>query len=543
MGSGDPRKLASSHDWGADRKIRGHVLAELLRRAGTDELPEIRRVRIRGARITGKVDLSHAEILVAVDFDRCLFEKVILLEYARIRRLQLNVCVLRSLRARGVSIAGPLGIRRSDVRGTVRLIDATVSQSVTFSGSTIAGVDGLALIADRIEVGGNLFLNRVVTKIEPPSEPEVFRATGAVRLLGARIDEQLNCIGGRFRNPGKVALFASSAQVGGNVYLSDGFHATGQVRLLSMRIGGQLSCSNGRFECPQDVALSASSARINGRVAMTHSFHATGEVRLMRARIGGQLNCSGGRFVNPKGTSLNLQTAQANSILLRNLAPDTAGRIDLVGSKVSILADDESSACLEGVSLRLDGFVYDYIAPESPQDVRTRLRWLRLQGPGYHPQPYDQLAEVFRRSGREQEARDVLISKRRARRESLRRWYSKIWDILVDWTLLYGWHPWRPLVAGALVLLVAIGLVFGAQDAGLIVGQSDRISSFHPLVYALDVFLPIIDLGVESSWTIDTSGDSQRAWLITWYLWFVKVVGWGTMTLALAALTGIVKRD
>ena len=307
-------------------------------RAGTSELSKIRQVRIRGARVAGEVDLSHAEVLAAVRLDRCLLEQSVILEFARTRTLRFETCSLVSLKATGASIEGDLRIRRSYVQGVISLIDTRVRQSVVLSGSTIAGDGGRALDADRLRVGGNVFLNRISTNDKMTSNADAFRANGEVRLLGARIDGQLNCSGGRFKNPGKIALLASSAQIGGSVFLSDGFLATGQVRLLSARIGGQLRCSKGRFNCPGDVALSASSAHITGSVSMTNKFHATGEVRLMRTRIGGQLNCTGGRFDNPEGTALNLQTAQANLLMLRNLAFGTAGRFDLVGAKISILA-------------------------------------------------------------------------------------------------------------------------------------------------------------------------------------------------------------
>jgi hypothetical protein len=57
------------------------------------------------------------------------------------------------------------------------------------------------------------------------------RANGTVRLFGATISGNLNCEGGRFCNPSKVALDASLVNVGGNVelgnYLSCPFRAKG----------------------------------------------------------------------------------------------------------------------------------------------------------------------------------------------------------------------------------------------------------------------------------------------------------------------------
>jgi len=554
-------------------------------------LPRVRQVRIRGACVTGTVNLRHAEV-AAVHFECCVFRGDVILEFARTRSLRLDTCVLASVKARGASICGVLRVRRSNVQGSIFLIDATVSQSVRLSGSTIAGVDGRALSADRLKVGGNLFLNRFVTKREPPNKAEVFSASGEVRLLGAKIDGQLNCIGGRFRNPRRVALVASSAQIGGNVFLSNGFNATGQVRLLGTRIGGQLNCSGGRFKNPGKTALKASSARVSGSVFLRDGFRAIGEVRMLSARIGGQLNCSGGRFKNPgkvalsasnsdisrsvllrdgfrsKGTvrlvgtkiggrlscrsgqfenpgmtALDLQEAQMTSLVMCGSGLRVAGDVHFFGAATSTLADDPVALENQSASLHLHGFVYERFAPTSPQDVRTRLRWLDSQPESYYPQPLDQLAAVYLRSGQEQRARHILIAKRRKRRDSLRGWRGKTWDYLQDLTVLYGWEPWRALAIGLGLFLTVFGLVAWAQALDLVLAPSDVFSSYHPLIHALDAFLPVIDLGLDSHWVIDTARGGWFAWLVRVCLWSLPVVGWVTLALTVAAMTGVVKRE
>ena len=232
-----------------------------------------------------------------------------------------------------------------------------------------------------------------------------------------------------------------------------------------------------------------------------------------------------------------------NALLLRGPRLRIAGNVNLFGAKISTLADDPATLAGQDVALHLDGFVYERIAPDAPQDVSTRLQWLKLRPPGYYPQPFDQLAAVYRRNGQDHEARAVLIEKRRARRETLKGWPRKLWDILLDRSVLYGWQPWRPLLFGFGVLLLVSGLVSRADATGLVVSLSDVVSPYNPFIHALDVFLPIVDLGVESRWTIDTASGGSFASLVVISLWILKLVGWGVVTLALAALTGIVKRD
>lgn len=592
FGEGDPRELESPDDWGPDRVIRGHVLSEIILRTSQQKDARNYRIQIQWIRVTGCFELSDVEVDLAIYFTRCYFVNGIDIRRARLRALHANLCIMEYLDAEGATIDGFFAFGHSVAERGVTLVGCQVTKSVALDGSRVVGDDKPALNADGIKVDGDLFLRRGSasdgavllrgasiggeldcsgSQFSCPGTDALaadrasvggnvvlrglggsfgrFHASGEVRFAGARIVGDLDCGGGLFDNEARIALAADAADIGGSVWLTgdsdqlDRFHAIGEVRLSGSKIAGQLVGDGGRFENSGGIAFGADKVLVAGSAKLGAGFQATGQVRMLSARISGQVGFEG-EIEDVRGGVLNLQEARADSLWLKDVGFDSVGKIVLIGARVLMLADDLRTLEYRGTTFVLDGFVYEQIAPDSPQDVHTRLRWLRRQDPGYHPQPYDQLAGVFRRSGRDQEARDVLISKRRVRRESLRMWYSKIWDTLLDWTVLYGWQPWRPLAVGVFALLVAIGLVAWAQSAGLVVGQSeDKMSAFHPLVYALDVFLPIIDLGVESSWTIDTSGDNGIAWIVTWYLWFVRVVGWGTITLALAALTGMVKRD
>ena len=304
-----------------------------------------------------------------------------------------------------------------------------------------------------------------------------------------------------------------------------------------------MACSGGRFENPGGIALGADQANLRHGTRLDAGFHATGQVRLLGAQIGGQLNCSGGCFENPGESALILQEAYADSLWLRDLSPKTAGLIDLTEANVLLLVDDCGMLTNSRVLLRLDGFVYERIAQSSPKDVKIRLGWLDVQGPEYFPQPFDQLAAVLRREGQAQEARDVSIAKLRKRRETLHGLRSRYWDWFLDKSFLYGWQPWRPLVVGFVIFLIAFGLVSSAQAAGLVVGRSDAASPFYPFTLVVDVFLWNVDLGAESRWSIDTDRGGVFARLVTGFLWFLKLVGWVTITLALASRTRIFKRE
>lgn len=665
FGDGDPRESASPNEQEPEqRTIRGPVLAMLLKHVGAGSPLSTSEIHIRGARVVGAVDLSHAELPV-LQFGQCLFENSLVLLSARVRKLHLDNCVLGSVEATGAVIEGFLLITQSKVLQGISLIDARVGQSVGISGTKVVGCGRPAVHADGLETSGGLVLGTFPNENGCADAGDIFHAIGEVRLLGARVGRDLDCSGGRFENTGGVALAADRADIRGEVRLASGFHATGEVRLwrtqigsdvsclggrfenqrscqpthdgrdpgalklggplgepgdyalradgaeingsvnlaegfsakgvvyltgvrigsdlncsggkfdnpggealaadsakiggnarldagfcanglvglLGVRIDGQLSCSAGRFNSPEGRALGADGAEVKGNVNLSEGFHASGKVQFLSANLNGQLNCTRGTFENSNKTALTLQEATMNSLWLRELGSETAGRIVLTGSRADLLADDPEVSARRGVDLYLDGFAYGRFAPDAPQDVESRIQWVSRKPLGYRPQLFDQLATVYMKNGQEEQARDVLIAKRRKRRESLRGWPSRSWDYLQDWTVLYGWQPWRALVIGLVLLMIVFGLVTAAQAVGLVLGPSDVIASYHPFVHALDVFLPIIDLGLESRWAIDTATGGAFAWLVRVSLWALPVVGWVTITLALAALTGIVKRE
>ena len=116
--------------------------------------------------------------------------------------------------------------------------------------------------------------------------------------------------------------------------------------------------------------------------------------------------------------------------------------------------------------LRSEGFAYDAI--DAPYvSARCRLHWLERHRGGYTPQPYEQLAAVYRRAGHDEWARTVSIAKQQARRARPRKWWvrwpRRAWSLFLHWTIGYGYR--RALVLPYLVGLFAVGsLVLNHAD-------------------------------------------------------------------------------
>jgi len=172
----------------------------------------------------------------------------------------------------------------------------------------------------------------------------------------------------------------------------------------------------------------------------------TGEVRLEGAHIQGQLSCRGARLENPNGDALRAERSTVEeSVFLDGL--ELNGGLNFQYARLGVIVDDEGSWPQRG-RLRIDGLEYEGFAGDrTPMDARRRLEWLRRQLPDFRPQPYDQLAQVFRRMGLEAEAVEVMIAKQEdlIRYGKLSRW-SKLTRRVLGITIGHGYRSGRALL-------------------------------------------------------------------------------------------------
>jgi hypothetical protein len=189
--------------------------------------------------------------------------------------------------------------------------------------------------------------------------------------------------------------------------------------------------------------------------------------------------------------------------------------------------------------LNLEGFVYDAIDGVEVTP-KQRLGWLRRHVHGYAPQPYEQLASVYRRAGNDQAARTVAIAKQQARRAQASRWWvrapSGAWSLILRWTIGYGYRPALalPYLAG---LFVIGWVVFGhAYPTALRPAKSGPVQpEFNPARYTLDLLLPVANLHQREAFVL-------RGYA-AWWAFGLTVAGWLLAAVVVAGLTGVFKRD
>jgi hypothetical protein len=501
----------SMNEWGPARTVRAAVLRQLL--VEPQRPVHSKGVRLRGARISGRLDLESATVRCPLLLEDCYLDgpESVVLDYATVHLIVLSRCrVVGGLTADLLVVTKGLDLGGSAFEGVVRLLGAEITGQLSFRGAKLTGTDveGNALVGDGMKVGSNVLLD------------QGFSAAGAVRLPNAEITGPLSCSGAKLTGIDDYgnALVGDLMRVSGSVFLDKGFSAAGAVSVAGAAIGGSLSLDGAELAKP--IAVQASGVRIGGQLAWAPRWPVQGLVDLERAAM---------------------------------------HRLD----------DDWSLPDAHwppAGQLRLAGFTYDGLGGEHKASWRQRLDWIRRSHTtatattptAFAAQPYEQLAQVYRQAGQETEARQVAI----ARRSDLRRYASltrtqKLGNWLLDKTIRHGYQPLRTI--GLLVAVyAAVLLVFwGAQhDDSVIVPAKDTKTitpvptaqhcspaypCFYPAGYAVDVVVSIVNLGQAEHWR----PDGHAAWgsACLGVAWVATGLGWAFTTLAVAGYTGLVRKD
>jgi len=517
----DPAKAAG---WPDECKLRPEVLRCLAIGARWSEKiapwpVHASGIQIRGARITGNLNLRGCEVLV------------------------------------------PLWLQASAIEGAVVLADAR-TQGLTFEATHVRSLN-----ATRAQIQGDLYLR------------EKFHSSGEVTLNAVLLAGRLDCKNGTFENPGKIALNCNAFSVSGDVYFNSGFQAQGKVTLVRGEIGGQLNCNGGQFANKGDTALHANTLVVGADVHMRENFGAVGGVDFSYADISGAFQCRDCTFENAGKTALGLYSAKIASELDLAGIKSCVGTLDLRQAQTRTLHDGDSTWLASG-SILLDGFTYERLS-ESATSASKRLQWLNRQheshlGEDFRPQPWAQLIKVLHEMGHDEDVR--LIAMQREAMIARRRrtpWYKKwLWYPFLWASVGYGYRPWRAFWIS--LALIAIGWVTfaGAFALGFMAPKDPSVAiylaenpkasvpplytEFNSLVYAVDVYLPVIELGQDEAWApssvrapnapplapgFATAADFFAAGGHRAIYWLEEIAGWVFVSLYIAGMSGIMKKE
>ncbi|MET8553420.1 oxidoreductase [Streptomyces sp. NPDC004959] len=489
--TGDPVRddPHGTEPWGHDREIRARVVCVLLLSCPPPLRGRVSSLKLAGARVTGLLDLAGGTVAPYVELVGCRFEQEVLLPEARFTTLRLVDCALPRLEAARLHTEGDLHLPRCQVAHGARLTDAHIGTDLLLNQAVLrADRRGSCLLGDGLSVGQDL-------------QAELLEAEGEVSLRGAQIGVSLSLRGARLSHPyGRRALNAPQLTVERTLYLTP-------AAVLDPPVTGGSTPARG--------------ARVRG-------FECRGGVRLDDGRFGDAVDLEQAEFVLDNDQEVSLRRVQVPE--LRYLARRVErGRVVLSGARVGTLVDRAASWPRAGL-LAMGGFSYESLVPVGAFPLSARLAWVAAAEPEYRPEGYERLAAVLRASGEDPEARLVLLAKERARRATLPP-AVRLWGYVQDVTVAYGYRPGRAALWMG-VLWAASSLFFSWEPPSPL--RAGEHPQWNPALFALDLLVPVVDLGQQGFWRMQGAAQWAAAGLVA--------LGWTLATTVAAGATRALRK-
>ncbi|MFJ8359643.1 oxidoreductase [Streptomyces sp. NPDC093984] len=476
--------------WGPERSVRARIVAWLLLDGPPALAGRVSSLKLTGIRITDTLDLAGGTVVPYVELNGCRFEKEVLLPEARFTTVRLVDCSVPRLEAARVHTEGDLHLARCRFQGGVRLTDAHIGTDLMLNQAVVhRDRRGRSISADGLTVGQDL-------------QADMLESHGELSMRSAKVGVSLSLRGARLTNPyTRLALNAPQLTVERTLYLTPA------------GVGNPLQ----------------SSGTTPARGTRVQRFECRGGIRLDDGRFGDAVDLDRARFVLDDDQELSLRRVQTPELRFLGDRPER-GKVILSGARIVNLVDRWTSWPGLG-DLHMGGFAYENLVPQDAFPLARRLEWVAAATAEYNPEPYERLAAVLRNSGEDEDAREVLLAKQRRRRETLPL-AAKLWGYVQDWTVAYGYRPGRAAVWMA-VLWAAASIAFSHASHPPV--NKDGHPAWNPSLFALDLLLPVIDLGQAGQWRLN------GAW--QWLSTAVILLGWILATTVAAGATRLLRRN
>ncbi|MGW7260407.1 oxidoreductase [Streptomyces sp. NPDC054834] len=477
------------HPWGPERTVRARIVCWLLLDGPPALAGRVSSLKLSGVRISGTLDLAGGTVVPYVELKGCRFDREVLVPEARFTTLRLVDCAVPRLEAARVHTEGDLHLPRCRFHNGVRLTDAHIGTDLLLNQSVVyRDRTGRSIAADGMTVGQDL-------------QAELLESHGELSLRSAKVGVSLSLRGAKLANPySRLALNAPQLTVERTLYMT-----------------------------PAGVGSPLLSGTTPARGTRVQRFECQGGVRLDDGRFGDAVDLERARFAFTDDQELSLRRVQTPELRFLGERPQR-GKVVLSGVRVVTLVDRAASWPGPG-SLHMGGFTYESLVPQGPFPLTERLDWVAAATAEYNPEPYERLAAVLRGAGEDEDAREVLLAKQRRRRETLPL-AAKLWGYAQDWTVAYGYRPGRAAVWMA-VLWAAGTLAFAHASHPPM--NSGGHPAWSPALFALDLLLPVIDLGQAGQWQL------RGGW--QWLAAAMVLLGWVLATTVAAGATRLLRRS
>jgi hypothetical protein len=450
--------------------------------------------RLRDVHIGGSLDLSHMQLGFDLDLTGCVFAGELVLTGAK--------------------------------TGSVQLSHARLH----------------ALVAGNARVGGDLVLHGARVAGESPREPVAAPDTAHLYRSGDQVQSAVRTIDAESRSPvlltsshidGDVvmtdatvdtveawAVYAPRLQVAGS-FIASGLRATGGIKLSEARFENSIVLDRAHVH-----GVEANIVTMRGGFLADWGFVSTGPLDLLAMQAGNIVTFHDAEL---RGTpvSANLTRLTASRIRL-DMRARPRGRLILRDVRTESLVDSTESWPAKG-DLDLEGLRYGRISATDEVTVGQRVDWLTRDGE-IASSSFERLAAHYQTSGDERSARTVRLARERClvRRKKM---HHRLWGWTQDALFGYGFAPVRALLW--LAALVGGGAWWFSLHSVLPVSAQEH-PSWDPAIYALDLVVPIVDLGQERAW--DPTG-ANKAVAMT-----LVIAGWLLATAVVAGARRLLNR-
>jgi hypothetical protein len=465
-------------------------------------------------------------------------------------------------------------LRKAKIEGEARFCGARIARDFDMSdNASFRNEMGAAVMLSNAEIGGQIWADTV--KIAGMLWLQNASIARNLEMRAAEIVHRTSMRGDSYGR----AVDATNMNVGG-AWLMHGANIKGELFLADARISGYLAFGGGRYINAGAWAIRAPNARVGGNLTLKladDGFAPHGQKTVIeggakfdRARIDGafswsQLELRGPGPDGARGAVFSFADAQISGpVQARALTTQQDAFIDASGALCAALDDDVKTGWgPDNARLGLDGFAYGRIDSDG-EKWRSRLAWLkrsRRDGEKFSPQPFTHAASIYARMGRREDARRVQLAQHDlhtlAGSAGPFTWaLSSLFGIIAG----YGLAPIRIVRALALFLALGVVGVLAMNAQGALVTPQGRAcnGAVEPTLYALDVALPVIDLGqasrcapgrtarAELSPGVAVSDTSDWRWLEGVALWrwahaLYAMLGAILTALAVVTFSGIMK--
>jgi hypothetical protein len=331
----------------------------------------------------------------------------------------------------------------------------------------------------------------------------------------------------------KRAILGSPAKT--RILILDCCHS-GQAMVRLGRLGGGVSAVLNQVDIEGTHVLTASGPSQAARAPAGGEFTAFTDVlvQLMRGGVNGGpelLTCG---FLFPY---LHQLLVRAGLPKPHQQTKDTAGQLALVRN-ATFVAGTAPALRLPGVTTPTAVHAHEVVSRGAYVPAKESLRELRKRSPQFVPRHYDRLAAAYYDEGYENDAEVVLMAKERhrLRARAAGRLFTvpamSLWSWLQRSIVGYGYRPMRALVW--LIMVTFLGGYWFALNPTPPELNADNRAVWNPFLAAMDLALPIVNLGQDGLWFFD--GASQ------WIVSALSVFGWLALGAILACLPRILRR-